>query len=299
MLCKFGTRFLLAAVVVLPACSPVVYWTSVEEPASGKGYSIMRLKHGARQSKPQSVLSGLEFIPVGLAVDDRTNRVFWAVPNESMIRCADLGEGNVKASVFRERIAYPYRVAWDPVCRRVYWSAAGIPHSSAGKIQWASPDDPDRETHDLATGLNGPTGIALDPRPGFRRVYWVLGATGEIQSASMDEATGLTSHGRIPTSEAHDLVFHPQTRLFYWPNEGYRSVGRAELKGRWITNAEKFLLNLAESPSSLVLDPRKRALYWGYRRYNQIECVSFGKEKIVRPVATGHAAGLAIVYPHF
>lgn len=306
---KNNARFFLVAVVMLSSsCAPVLYWTDHGAPSKaasgGNGVgSIMRLRLGAGPQKAEKVVSGIKHLPTGLAVDRRKGRVYWAVPDDRVIRYADLSQGEAK--VFASEIAYPYRVAWDAVQRRVYWSANGIPQPNGGMIQWAAADDQNGEIHTVATGLNGPTGIALDSRPESRRIYWVLGGTGEIQSVSMDgtQPSAPMNHGKAPTSLAFDLVYDPQASTFYWPNEGLGSICRAVLTAGQIGTPETFVTTLPGSPSSLALDVRERKLYWGYRQRHEIQRTSLAdekaKEKQIYTVTEGYVGGLTIVHPQF
>jgi Low-density lipoprotein receptor repeat class B len=166
--------------------------------------------------------------PHGLAIDEKTGRLYWPNFATSTISWANLdgsGGGNLKTGA--ATVAGPRGVAIDPRKRRIYWA-----NWSANRISWAKLNG--KGGGNLATGaatVNQPEGVAIDPATD--RIFWAaFGSADKISYANLDGSGG----GDLPTGSAtvngpHGIAIDPATRRIYWPSSDANTISWAGLDG--------------------------------------------------------------------
>ena len=106
-------------------------------------------------------------------------KVYWSQfnPGATSIRRADLNGQNIETLV-DSLILQPDDIALNLRDNKIYWTE----HLNIGRICCASLDGSD--IHDVVTGLEWPSGIALDVDGG--KVYWIEREPGKIKRANLD-----------------------------------------------------------------------------------------------------------------
>ena len=128
---------------------------------------------------------------------------------------------------------------------KVYWT-----NTFRDKIQRANLDG--SNVQDLVTGLDYPSGIALDVSAG--KMYWVDSGTDKIQRANLDGSNieDLVTGLGYPL----DIALDVSAGKMYWVDSG--KIQRANLDG---SNVEDLVTGL-DYPSDIALDVSTGKMYW-------------------------------------
>ena len=116
--------------------------------------------------------------------------------------------------------------------------------------------------YDLAQGVQGPRGVAIDPAGG--RIYWANYGGGAIRGAPLAGGMVDTLYGpgpvvRVPGGVAID----PAAGLIYWCNETDDTIRRAPLAGGTTANSiYEGPARGVSSPGGVAIDPAAGRIYW-------------------------------------
>jgi hypothetical protein len=134
----------------------------------------------------------------GLSVDDTTRNVFWTDQNAAgAVRSGSLdGRAASDQAIFQNQ-AYPSGIAIDPLTGNAYWGVSqGVNSTIMVGGDWGGSAQPlfQNDPHQAYA-------VALDPRPGQRKIYWASGSEA-VRVGNLD-GTGtphdLFSDGGSPT----------------------------------------------------------------------------------------------------
>ncbi len=139
--------------------------------------------------------------------------------------------------------------AAPPPPMKVYWT-----DDQAGKIQRADPDGGNLE--DVLTGLDAPTGLAIDTANG--KIYWANGHS-EIRRANLDGAGAETVVTEPASSIVFDVKVDTANGKVYWTNNSTRSIRRANLDGSLV---ETVYAAASGRPAYISLDTRAGQVYY-------------------------------------
>ena len=140
-------------------------------------------------------------------------------------------------------------VVSEPSQSFIYWTDAGT-----NKIQRANLDG--SNVQDLVTGLNSPSGIALDVVGS--KMYWTDDNTTKIQRANLDGSNvqDLVTRGlHAPSGIALDVA----GGKMYWTDQGTAKIQRANLDG---SNVQDLVTQGLSGPNGIALDVVGGKMYW-------------------------------------
>ena len=213
-----------------------LYWTDV------RGIHRVDLDGGNMETPvPVPLVS-----PIGIAVDEKGGKIYWADPDTRKIQRANL-DGTDMEDLIIARSGLPFYVAVDGSRGKLYWTDTQI-------IQRSNLDGTGVEN--IVTrkiGVWWPRGIAVDEKGG--KIYWADSDTRRIQRSNLDgtEIEDLVTEGlRNPLKVAVD----PIGGKIYWTDIG--TIFRADLDGK---NVEETVVGL-DFPSAIVVDSVAGKLYW-------------------------------------
>ena len=184
--------------------------------------------------------------PIGIAVDEREGKIYWADSDTRKIQRSNL-DGTAIEDVITAKSGLPYYVAVDTSRGKLYWTDTHI-------IQRSNLDGTGVE--EIVTwqdGVQWPRGIAVDEKEG--KIYWADSDTRKIQRSNLDgtEIEDLVTEGlRNPLKVAVD----PIAGKIYWTDIG--TIFRADLDGK---NVEGTVVGL-DFPSAIVVGSVAEKLYW-------------------------------------
>jgi CSLREA domain-containing protein len=207
--------------------------------------SIWRVKPDGTEAA--QILTGLSNVR-GLAVDLGAGKLYFAEQNPHRIRRANL-DGTSAEVVAPTTNAYD--VELDLVHGKVYWTEGLI------GVRRANLDGTDSEPLPL-TGIQNPTGLALDPDGG--KVYWSDYFAGTISRASLDGSnqetlvSGLPGLPHGPNHIALDLA----NGHLYWTLANAGEVRRSNLDGSGMVT----LVSGQTTPAGIALDIAAGKMYW-------------------------------------
>ena len=214
-----------------------LYWTDV------RGIHRVDLDGGNMETPvPVPLVS-----PIGIAVDEKGGKIYWADSDARKIQRANLDGTNIE-DIITAKSGYPYFVALDTNGGKLYWTDTSI-------IQRSNLDG--TEVEDLVTQANRvewPQGIAIDSNG--QKMYWADSDARKIQRSNLDgtEVEDLVTEGlRNPLSIAVD----PTRGKVYWTDRG-GVIRRADLNGK---NVEESVAGLVW-PSAIAVDSVAGKLYW-------------------------------------
>jgi len=232
--------------------------------------------------------------PQGIAIDTVTGTAYWANyglngADEGVgttISWARLDDSGVGGNLTMEGfVSAPHGVAIDPRTRRLYWvnyqSLEGRPYG--GEIRSAQLNAsgngivPGSVSAPINSAIQtkGPRSLAIDPRPGWNRIYWAnfdhdsdtdsggdsiayanLGGPGG--GLIVDAAAGETGPG-LP-NRPEGVAIDPVLNRVYWSDftPGVGAIQWASLSG---IGRDDLVTNL-ESPHGVAIDPETRRIYW-------------------------------------
>jgi len=273
------------ALLALACQGPTLYWTSVDpsvdkrrfdarldpKKSDGLSHPIFRTRVTAGTAGTPELLLETRHVPLGVAVDERNGRIYWASPQDAQIKWADL------AAPVEEKLAdggYAIDLEIDARERRLYWSDQGL-HRPSPAIRYVGLDDEQAEVHELWVApdrdqRNQPLGIALDPRPEQRRIYWVT-VSGGLFSLDLEASEEQPTHhfyDKALFSIPRDLELRVEESgdlVFYWPNVGHDSIGWLRLVGGEPEQRGLWKKGLCTNPYALAADAKGGQLYWGCR----------------------------------
>ena len=185
--------------------------------------------------------------PIGIAVDEKGGKIYWADSDTRKIQRANLDGTNIE-DLIAARSGWPYYVAVDGSRGKLYWTDTQI-------IQRSNLDGTEVEA--LVTQANRvewPQGIAIDSNG--QKMYWADSDARKIQRANLDgtEVEDLVTEGlQNPLSIAVD----PTRGKVYWTDRG-GVIRRADLDGK---NVEESVAGLVW-PSAIAVDSVAGKLYW-------------------------------------
>lgn len=213
-----------------------LYWTDI------RGIHRVDLDGGNMETPvPVPLVS-----PIGIAVDEKGKKIYWADPATRKIQRANLDGTNIEDIITAES-GLPFYVAVDGSRGKLYWTDAQI-------IQRSNLDGTGIEkivTQEI--GVQWPRGIAVDSSG--KKIYWADSDTRKIQRSNLNgtEIEDLVTEGlQNPLKVAVDSI----GRKIYWTDIG--TIFRADLDGK---NVEETVVGL-DFPSAIVVDSVAEKLYW-------------------------------------
>ena len=213
-----------------------LYWTDI------KGIHRVDLDGGNMETPvPVPLVS-----PIGIAVDEKGEKIYWADSKTRKIQRANLDGTNIEDIITAES-GLPYYVAVDTSRGKLYWTDTQI-------IQRSNLDGTGVE--DVVTqqiGVSWPRGIAVDSNG--KKIYWADSDTRKIQRSNLDgtEIEDLVTEGlQNPLKVSVDSI----GGKIYWTDIG--TIFRADLDGK---NVEETVIGL-DFPSAIVVDSVAGKLYW-------------------------------------
>eukprot|EP00933_Yihiella_yeosuensis_P004325 TRINITY_DN1086_c0_g1_i1.p1 TRINITY_DN1086_c0_g1~~TRINITY_DN1086_c0_g1_i1.p1 ORF type:complete len:1023 (+),score=164.48 TRINITY_DN1086_c0_g1_i1:102-3170(+) len=167
--------------------------------------------------------------PKGIALDTRSNRIYWAEVGVKKIRSASLDGSDIRDVVVEHHVKNaPIGVAVDPIEGKVYWT-------SRRKVRRATAWDGSDEEVVADSGYGYGGGIVLDRPSGH--VYWTDWMHGNILVANMtrDSETEIFTKSGL-TSPVDIAVYRSEneTPMLYWSDVGRGKVERAALDGHQV-----------------------------------------------------------------
>jgi DNA-binding beta-propeller fold protein YncE len=207
--------------------------------------------------------------PLGVAIDARAGRIYWANFGSSINYCtgpltggntisfANLdGTGGGLLNTSGATVSGPDGLAIDPAAGRVYWA-----NDHANSISYANLNG--SGGHDLNTKgatLGCPAGLVLDPARG--RVYWTNFVGNTISYANLDGSGG----GDLPTAGAsmsgpYGLAIDAADGRIYWANNTGNSISYANLDGSGGDDLSHAGANV-NGPWGVAIDPAAGRIYW-------------------------------------
>lgn len=213
-----------------------LYWTDI------KGIHRVDLDGGNMKTPvPVPLVS-----PIGIAVDEKKGKIYWADSRTRKIQRANLDGTNIE-DIITAKSSYPYYLAVDTSGGKLYWTDTQI-------IQRSNLNG--TEVEDVATRqdrVEWPRGIAVDSNS--KKIYWADSDTRKIQRSNLDgtEIEDLVTEGlQNPLKVAVDSI----GGKIYWTDIG--TIFRADLDGK---NVEETVVGL-DFPSAIVVDSVAGKLYW-------------------------------------
>ncbi|KAA3600047.1 MAG: DUF5050 domain-containing protein, partial [Calditrichaeota bacterium] len=134
--------------------------------------------------------------------------------------------------------------------QKIYWADFGM-----SKIQRSDLDGSNVEDL-ISSGLNGPSGIALDLTNS--KMYWADYNANKIQRADID---GSNVEDLVTTglNLAFGLELDLTNSKIYWANSGNNKIQRANLDG---SNVEDLISTGSSLPHKIALDLTNSKIYW-------------------------------------
>ncbi|KAM6922076.1 low-density lipoprotein receptor-related protein 8-like [Xenentodon cancila] len=159
--------------------------------------------------------------PVAVLVSNRT--LYWAHQRRGSIYRISLDEKPQVPVLVLNAHGSVSSLAVDWIHQLLYWTSV-----ERGSVNVALLDGSSQ--HQLITGLDKPSAVAVDPLPGL--IFWAqCGSSPKIERASLDgqQRTALvTSSINQPVALSLDMP----RQLLYWFDQGTRSISRINLEGR-------------------------------------------------------------------
>ena len=213
-----------------------LYWTDI------RGIHRVDLDGGNMETPvPVPLVS-----PMGIAVDKKEGKIYWADSKTGKIQRANLDGTNIE-DIITAKLGHPYYVAVDISGGKLYWTDTWI-------IQRSNLDGTGIE--ELVTWKNGvswPQGIAVDSNG--KKIYWADSDTRKIQRSNLDgtKIEDLVTEG---LQNPQRIALDPIAGKIYWADKG--AIHRADLDGK---NVEGSVLGLG-FVSAMAVDPVAGKLYW-------------------------------------
>ena len=213
-----------------------LYWTD------NKGIHRVDLDGGNMETPVPVLLRS----PIGIAVDEKEGKIYWADSRTRKVQRADLDGINIE-DIITAKSGWPYYVAIDTSAGKLYWTDTHI-------IQRSNLDGTGVE--EIVTwqdGIQWPRGIAVDSSG--KKIYWADSDTRKIQRSNLDgtNVEDLVTEGlKNPLKVAID----PIAGKIYWTDIG--TIFRSNLDGK---NVEETVIGL-DFPSAIVVDSVAEKLYW-------------------------------------
>ncbi|XP_041862489.1 low-density lipoprotein receptor-related protein 8-like [Melanotaenia boesemani] len=159
--------------------------------------------------------------PVAVVASNRT--LYWAQHGQKSIYRISVDEKSQEAVLVLKVEGSVSGLAVDWIHRLLYWTSP-----ERGSVNVALLDSSFQ--HQLVTGLDRPSAVAVDPLQGF--LFWTqCGSSPKIQRASLngsDRIDLVTSSVHQPVAVSLDMP----RQLLYWFDQGMRSISRVNLEGR-------------------------------------------------------------------
>ena len=184
--------------------------------------------------------------PIGIAVDTKSGKIYWADFNTRKIQRANLDGTNIE-DIITAKLGYPYYVAVDTSGGKLYWTDTRI-------IQRSNLDG--TEVEELVTwkdGASWPQDIAVDSNG--KKIYWADSDTRKIQRSNLD-GTNIEDLVTEGLQNPQRIALDPIAGKIYWADRGV--IRRADLDGE---NVEELVLDLG-FVSAMAVDPVAGKLYW-------------------------------------
>jgi len=205
--------------IVLDQDAGMVYW-------NGLSFINAELNRIPMDLSTHTVLKDSLSALRGLALDSQNNHLYWTATN--LISGPSIGRFDYDTQTLETLIDFgsgsgdtPREIDLDMAAQKMYWSNFG-----AGKIQRADMSA-GAIPEDVITGLNGPTGLAVDADSG--KIFWTETNGHQIKSANLDGSNiqmlvdGLSSPNYIS-------VDRYQNRMA-WTELGSGKIKSADLDG--------------------------------------------------------------------
>ena len=213
-----------------------LYWTD------DKGIHRVDLDGGNMETPVPVLLRS----PIGIAVDEKEGKIYWADSDTRKIQRSNLDGTNIE-DIIAAKSGFPYYVAVDTSAGKLYWTDTHI-------IQRSNLNG--TEVEEIVTSqdrVRWPRGIAVDEKN--QKIYWADSDTRKIQRSNLDGTAieDLDTEGlRNPLKVAVD----PIAGKIYWTDIG--TIFRSDLDGK---NVEETVVGL-DFPSAIVVDSVAEKLYW-------------------------------------
>ena len=184
--------------------------------------------------------------PIGIAVDEKSGKIYWADSNTRKIQRANFDGTNIE-DLITATSGWPSHVAVDAIGRKIYWT-------DTLTIQRANLDS--TEVENLVTQQNRiwwPRGIAVDSDG--KKMYWADSDSKRIQRSNLDgtEIEDLVTDG---VQNPYNVVVDSIAGKIYWTDKN--TFFRADLDGK---NVEELETGVT-APSGIAIDSAVGKLYW-------------------------------------
>ncbi len=218
------------------AATDKLYWTDI------RGIHRVDLDGGNMETPvPVPLVS-----PMGIAVDKKDGKIYWADFDTRKIQRANLDGTNIE-DIITAKLGYPYYLAVDTSGGKLYWTDTRI-------IQRSNLDG--TEVEELVTwkdGASWPQDIAVDSND--KKIYWADSDTRKIQRSNLD-GTNIEDLVTEGLQNPQRIALDPIAGKIYWADRGM--IRRADLDGK---NVEESVLDLG-FVSAMAVDPVAGKLYW-------------------------------------
>lgn len=223
-----------------------LYWTDI---GTSK---VQRLDLGANQSVEDLLTMGQVFIPIDIALDLASGKMYWTEgsPADFQIQRANLDGSNVELLV--TGLVGPSGIALDLATGKIYWTDTGT-----SKIQRANLDGSGVEDLLILGVVFTPVDIALDV--GASKLYWTESTPADfmIQRADLDGTNvELLVAGLVDPS---GIALDVSAGRMYWTDLGTGKIQRANLDG---SGVEDVVTTGVDQPVRIAIDVLASKLYW-------------------------------------
>jgi hypothetical protein len=176
-------------------------------------------------------------LPVGIAIDPATNKIYWAnTGSPYSIAEANLdGSGGGKdlytqASPGGATVNGPQGVAIDPAANKIYWANSYGDTIAEANLDGTG-DGSDLNTTGATTPAT-PVGVAIDPAA--NKLYWANANDSKISEANLDgtgDGSDLSTSGASVPDGASGVAIDPAANKIYWTDKFDSKISEANLDG--------------------------------------------------------------------
>jgi DNA-binding beta-propeller fold protein YncE len=255
-----GVVLVLGLVVPMCVASPAfgadsIYWSDASNPGSIRVANLDGTGTAAS-------LVGSEALPVGVAIDPATGKIYWADASSGDIRVGNLDGSGAAATLFNGQ-NNPQGVAIDPATGKIYWA-----NFNSDQIVVANLDGSGSATA-LFTGEGEPAGVAIDPAAG--KIYWADTFSGYIRVGNLTGGAAST----LFSGETHPegVAIDPAAGRIYWTSDSSSGAIRV---GNLDGSGAADLFSGEANPEGVAIDPTAGNIYWAEGGSGKIRVGSLG-----------------------
>jgi DNA-binding beta-propeller fold protein YncE len=197
-----------------------------------------------------STLFGAEASPCGLAIDPRTDKIYWA-DFHGGLRVGSLDGSGVAATLFDDGQTL-CGVAIDPEANKIYWADYALDRIRVGNL------DGTGAAATLFDTLAAPSGVAIDPAAG--KIYWADQDADVVEVGNLD-GTGAAAVLFGPSADDDNplgVALDVDAGKIYWASLFSGTIRVGNLDG---TGASTLFAG-ENGPGGLAIDPAAGKIYW-------------------------------------